>query len=145
MILVHVQKKRYRIQCLENMGLVSTCLWAITVACSYNNRNPVLGVLWANNMPGHTFTSLRSRKSQEWPKQIIASGPMPGCYDIHTRLISQEKFQLTVTCQQFLAQGLETKKMTWLYVTPGTPLPAVGSGAPVRSIEKTTGSLHLPY
>ena len=30
-------------------------------------------------------------------------------------------------------------------VTPGTPLPAVGSGAPVRSIEKTTGSLHLPY
>ena len=23
--------------------------------------------------------------------------------------------------------------------------PAVGSGAPVRSIEKTTGSLHLPY
>ena len=30
-------------------------------------------------------------------------------------------------------------------VTPGTPLPAVGIGAPVRSIEKTTGSLHLPY
>ena len=30
-------------------------------------------------------------------------------------------------------------------LTPGTPLPAVGSGAPVRSIEKTTGSLHLPY
>ena len=30
-------------------------------------------------------------------------------------------------------------------ITPGTPLPAVGSGAPVRSIEKTTGSLHLPF
>ena len=30
-------------------------------------------------------------------------------------------------------------------ITPGTPLPAVGSGAPVRSIEKTTGSLRLPY
>ena len=30
-------------------------------------------------------------------------------------------------------------------LTPGTPLPAVGSGAPVRSIEKTTGSLHMTY
>ena len=38
------------------------------------------------------------------------------------------------------AIGLST-----LSVTPGTPLPAVGSGAPVRSIEKTTSSVHLPY
>ena len=30
-------------------------------------------------------------------------------------------------------------------LTQGTPLPAVGNGAPVRSKEKTTGSLHLPY
>ena len=30
-------------------------------------------------------------------------------------------------------------------ITPGTPLPAVDSGAPVRSIEKTTSSPYLPY
>ena len=100
--------------------------------------------IWINKC--HLFLNMLTHNSHTWlichKKLIHCSKWLAECY-----ALSVTRTSVFIT-RWYERDSLSRNRCEWqciAIVTPGTPLPAVSSGAPVRSIEKTTSSLHLPY